>query len=221
MAGHFSHKTDRRASALRDLIIMLAVLSLVGLMLAFGGSYVDDVDLLLARIGADGGAVIVGLLVLNLAIGIYGWRRYRDTSRELVERVAAERRAYEAASTDPLTGFLNRSAFGKAAADLLANAQRRREAVAMLIIDIDGFKHVNEVHGHLTGDNLLRCTAECIQRLTPVGAITARLGGDEFAAAFVCDPKERPKVARIADALVERLGTPFNLAGVHTHVSFA
>jgi diguanylate cyclase (GGDEF)-like protein len=220
MAGFFTdRRTNRRTSALRDLVVMLVALSLIGIFLSFGGSHFQGVGPALTRLGADNSSVIVGLLLLNLAITIYGWRRYRDTSRELVDRIAAEQRAFEAASTDPLTGFLNRRAFGKAAAAMMASAQRHREALAILIIDIDGFKHVNEVHGHLTGDNLLRCTAEAVRQLSPPGALMARLGGDEFAAAFPYDAKDPARAARVADALVDRLGSPYNLAGVHIHVS--
>jgi len=220
MARFFSQKrTDRRASALKDLIVLLIALSLIGLILSFTGSYVDGVGATLTRFGADNSSVIVGLLLLNTALTIWGWRRYREAVRELVERTAAENHAFEASSIDPLTGFLNRRAFVQAAPDLIQSAQRRREALALLIVDLDGFKHVNEVHGHLTGDNLLRCTAETIERLLPKGGIAARLGGDEFALAFPFDPSQSAGVARTADALVERLGTPLNLAGVHTHVS--
>jgi diguanylate cyclase (GGDEF)-like protein len=208
-----------KPSALRDLLVLLVALSLLALFLSFGGRYVEGVGPMLARIGADNSSVIVGLLLLNLAITVYGWRRYRDTTRELIERTAAENRAYEAASTDPLTGFLNRRAFAQEAAELLAAAQRHREAVAMLVIDIDGFKHVNEVHGHLTGDNLLRCTAETLERVLPRDAVIARIGADEFAAAFISEGDEAAEVGRIADTIVDRLGSPFNLGGVHTHVS--
>jgi diguanylate cyclase (GGDEF)-like protein len=220
MAGFFSQKrTDRRSSALRDLIVLLVALSLLGAFLSFGGARVEGVGALLSRLGADNSSVIVGLLLLNLAITIYGWRRYRDTSRELIERAAAENRAFEAASTDPLTGFLNRRAFVQSAGELLVSSARRRTPVALLIVDIDGFKHVNEVHGHLTGDTLLRCAAEIISRLLPPGGLAARLGADDFAIAFAFDPAEAAEVGRMADALIDRLGSPFNLGGVHTHVS--
>ena len=203
MAGFFSQRrTDRRSSALQDLIVLLIALALLSLFLSFGGAHLQGVGTLLARIGADHSSIIVGLLLLNFAVTIYGWRRYRDTSRELVERTAAENRAFEAASTDPLTGFLNRRAFGEAATELLAAAARRRDPVALLIVDVDGFKHVNEVHGHLTGDNLLRCAAEIISRLLPPGGLAARLGADDFAIAFAFDATEAGDVGRVADRLI-------------------
>jgi predicted signal transduction protein with EAL and GGDEF domain len=75
------------------------------------------------------------------------------------------------------------------------------------------------VHGHLTGDNLLRTTAEVIQKALPNGSVAARLGGDEFAAAFIFDPDNLGSVDSIAGYIVDRLGKPFDLAGVHTHIS--
>ena len=220
MAALFSfRRTDRRSSALRDLVVMLIALSAVALFFALSGSQLDGIGRLLKRIGADNGEVIVGLLLLNLAASIYGWRRFRDTRHELAQRVAAEERAFEAASTDPLTGFLNRISFASAAANLVASAKRHRDCVAMLIIDIDGFRHINEFHGHVTGDTLLRRTAETIVHLAPADALTARLGGDEFAIIFPFESRERKEVEHFADALIERLSTPFNLGGVHIHVS--
>jgi diguanylate cyclase (GGDEF)-like protein len=220
MAGFFSQKrADRRPSARRDLVVLLVSLSLLALFLSFGGAHVDGFGAMLSRVGADNSSVVVGLLLLNIALTIWGWRRYRDAVRVLIERTAAENRAFEASSIDPLTGLFNRRAFAKAASELLQDAHRRREAAAMLIVDLDGFKHVNEVHGHVTGDNLLRCTAQAIERLLPKGGVAARLNGDEFALAFPFDSATSADVARVADALVDRIGTPLNLAGVHTHVS--
>jgi diguanylate cyclase (GGDEF)-like protein len=206
-------------TAVRDLLVMAVALSLLTIFLSFGGRHVQAISVLLDRVGNTNGTLVIGLLLLNVALTIYGWRRYRDTARELLERTAAEHRADETATRDPLTGFLNRRAFSQAAAHLLAGSTRRRESMAMLVVDIDGFKHVNEVHGHLTGDNLLRCAAGLITKTLPPGAVSARIGGDEFAAAFLFDAGEAAEVGRIADCLVERLGSPFNLAGVHTHVS--
>jgi diguanylate cyclase (GGDEF)-like protein len=219
MAGIFEHRRPERGStALRDLIAIAIALCGLLLFLSVNNHFVD-IGLQLAALGADNAAVIVGLLLLNVALTIYGWRRYRDAARELVERTAAEKRAQSLASTDPLTGFFNRRSFSSATDEFLAQAARRRRAVALLIVDLDGFKHVNEVHGHLTGDNLLRMTADVIQQALPKDAATARLGADEFAAAILFDPAAPAEVDRIAEAIVERMGKPFDLAGVHTHVS--
>jgi len=219
MASLFSPDKPKEGSgAARDIVALGVALTFLLLFLQLSDAYFV-LGRQLAEFGSHNGNIIVGLLLLNVALTIYGWRRYRDASREVVERTAAERRAQSLASTDPLTGFLNRRSYGNEAADLIAAAGRRKKAVAMLVVDIDGFKTVNDVHGHLTGDNLLRMAAEVIQKAMPRGSVTARLGGDEFAAAFVYDPSAPSEADRVADFIVDRLGKPFDLAGVHTHVS--
>jgi len=196
--------------------IAVAILLVGG---AVGNLYFDAARERIIRVGTDNGSIILCLLLLNVALTIYGWRKFRDAKREVKERTAAELRAQSLASTDPLTGFLNRRSLGAAVEELVAEAGRRNRAVAMLIIDLDGFKTVNDVHGHLTGDNLLRTAAEVVTKALPAGGIGARLGGDEFAAAFVFDPAAPREVEAVAEQMVVRLGKPFDLAGVHTHVS--
>jgi diguanylate cyclase (GGDEF)-like protein len=215
----FSHEKPKEGTgAARDIVALGVALTILLLFLRLSDRYVA-LGQQLAQFGSNNGNIIVGLLLLNLALTIYGWRRYRDASREVVERTAAERRAQSLASTDPLTGFLNRRSYAQEANNLIAAATKRRQSVAMLVIDIDSFKTVNDLHGHLTGDNLLRMAAEVIQKALPRASVVARLGGDEFAAAFVFDPSTPAEADRVADFIVDRLGKPFDLAGVHTHVS--
>jgi diguanylate cyclase (GGDEF)-like protein len=220
MAGLFSHQRPKEGTgAAKDIVALGVALTTLLLFLKINDSWVLELGRQLAELGSNNGNIIVGLLLLNVALTIYGWRRYRDAAREVVERTAAEKRAQSLASTDPLTGFLNRRSYAQETNDLVARAARRRQSVAMLVIDIDGFKTVNDLHGHLTGDNLLRMTAEAISKALPRESVTARLGGDEFAAAFAFDGAAPSEVDRIADFIVDRLGKPFDLAGVHTHVS--
>ncbi|MEA3041242.1 MAG: hypothetical protein QOC65_731 [Sphingomonadales bacterium] len=220
MASLFSHQQSQDGSgAARDIVALGVALATLLLFLKISDGYVLQLGQQLARLGSNNGNIIVGLLLLNVALTIYGWRRYRDAAREVVERTAAEKRANSLASTDPLTGFLNRRSYTQAANDLIARAAKRRQSVAMFVIDIDGFKTVNDLHGHLTGDNLLRTAADVIAKALPRDAVTARLGGDEFAAAFAFDSAAPSEVDRFADFIVDRLGKPFDLAGVHTHVS--
>ncbi|HYJ29504.1 MAG TPA: EAL domain-containing protein [Allosphingosinicella sp.] len=218
MAGVFSHERPKEGTgAARDIVVLGVALSTLLLFLQISDGRVLELGRQLAELGSNNGNITVGLLLLNVALTIYGWRRYRDAAREVVERTAAEKRANSLASTDPLTGFLNRRSYAQASTDLIAAAAKRRQSVAMLVIDLDSFKTVNELHGHLTGDNLLRTAADVIAKALPRDAVTARLGGDEFAAAFTFDaPAEAD---RVADYIVDRLGKPFDLAGVHTHGS--
>ncbi len=218
MASMFSR--DEKGRSGRDDFVIIGIAVVVLLILAaLGNGYFELARQQMERLGATNSRIITGLLLLNVALTIYGSRLYRDARHEVIERTAAEKRAQSLASTDPLTGFLNRRSLVEAVEEQLGAADKRRRAVAMLIIALDGFKTINDVHGHLTGDNLLRTTADVIRKALPQGAIAARLGGDEFAAAFLFDPDAPIGVDSIAHYIVDRLGKPFDLAGVHTHIS--
>src|SRR5205085_7393408 len=89
------------------------------------------------------------------ALLIFGWRRYTDLQREVGERRKAEALAQELAHTDPLTGCLNRRSGEPAIEALCAEAAARNREVAVLLVDIDKFKQVNDLNGHGTGDAVL------------------------------------------------------------------
>jgi len=84
------------------------------------------------------------------------------------------------ADRDPLTDLLNRSAFERELERELSLASRYRTPCAMLVLDVDNLKSVNDVHGHLAGDALLRAVAEALQKRLRQTDIAGRLGGDEF-----------------------------------------
>lgn len=84
------------------------------------------------------------------------------------------------ADTDPLTGLLNRSGFVAAANREHALAQRTGSPLTIAVLDLDGFKQVNDLHGHGVGDRLLVDLARCWRERLRVGDILARHGGDEF-----------------------------------------
>ncbi|HEX8533041.1 MAG TPA: EAL domain-containing protein [Allosphingosinicella sp.] len=219
MASMFSNKgieTDQ--SGQDDFVIIGIAVGTLLVLAAVGNYYFNTLRDKLLHLSSHNSSLVISLLLLNVALTIYGARKWRDAKREVIERTAAEKRAQSLASTDPLTGFLNRRAFGEAVEELLAGSKKGR-SVAMLIVDLDGFKTINDVHGHLTGDNLLRTTAQVIAKALPKGAVSARLGGDEFAAAFPFDTDAAASVDSVAEQIVARLGRPFELAGVHIHVS--
>lgn len=98
---------------------------------------------------------------------------------ERIERLVAELRL--AASTDPLTGLLNRRAFGERIGQELRRARRTGEAFATLLIDVDDFKEINDRGGHEAGDNALVELAAVLGRELREVDTAARIGGDEFA----------------------------------------
>src|SRR3546814_8160123 len=107
MASMFSReRQDRRDNA--DFVIIGIAVSALLILAAFGNYYLEALKEHLLRLGADNSGLVIGLLLLNVVLTIYGVRRYSDVRREVIERTAAERRAQTLASTDPLTGFFNR-----------------------------------------------------------------------------------------------------------------
>lgn len=196
-------------------IIVAAILMFVGTGSQIMSSTVD------ALTGVGGGAdrTLTIALLLNIALIMFGWRRYRDLSNEIVERTMAEQRAQQLASRDPLTGFLNRRALSEDGTALLSRTLKRQKTLAVLMLDLDHFKNVNDVHGHAIGDALLKSVADEVAAIIPPSSMSARLGGDEFACAFAYDAANPEVVERIAQAIVGRLGQPFDASGTFVHIS--
>ncbi|WBB51828.1 bifunctional diguanylate cyclase/phosphodiesterase [Verrucosispora sp. WMMA2044] len=142
------------------------------------------------------------------------------THREL--RLVTARSSYEAVH-DPLTGLANRAAMlGKG--DQALRQLAHDHPVALLLLDIDQFKEVNDTLGHAAGDQLLRLTANRLGALARSGDLLARLGGDEFALLLSSVPVVGDRAAPMAYALrqardiAERLAAPTEVAGVRMSV---
>lgn len=131
-------------------------------------------------------------------------------AREIIA-LQAERIAHleSLATTDELTGLLNRRGFNERFAGVLS-ATKRDESLggALVMIDLDGFKAINDTHGHLAGDAYLRRVARLLSSLVRDEDVTARLGGDEFAILLTGCAAETgaARAAEIADkARAERM----------------
>ena len=206
-------------SARRDLVAGGVTIAAIVIFVGTGSSSLASAMRALNGIDAGGDRMLLIALLLNIALILFGWRRYRELTAAVAERADAEQRAQALASRDPLTGFLNRRALIGETSAMLVQAERRHKAVALLSIDLDQFKNVNDVHGHLAGDAVLRAVAEAIARALPPSALTARLDGDEFAAALLFDPANPGMVDAITDYVVGQLAKPFYVEGVHAHIS--
>jgi len=91
-----------------------------------------------------------------------------------------QRNLLERASFDALTKLPNRSEFERRAADILVNAERAESGAALLLFDLNGFKQVNDTHGHHAGDEVLRVVGSRLRKAVRDGDVVARWGGDEF-----------------------------------------
>lgn len=149
--------------------------------------------------------IAVTALILNIALIIFGWRRYAELHREIAHHKNAEEQAKTLAVTDPLTGCLNRRAIGEATASLIAQATRRDMTVAYLMLDLDNFKNINDIQGHHAGDKVLVEVAQRLKATMPPNSHVARLGGDEFACTFIFDADFPETVQRVAEDLIEQV----------------
>lgn len=162
---------------------------------------------------------LVIALFLNLALVLLAWRKHRDLAVEAQGRGDAEERATLLASHDALTGLLNRRTLVEEASALIAAAPQRRQAIALLVIDLDRFKTVNDTYGHAVGDALLVAVAAVLRAELPPTALKARIGADEFACAIPFDPSRPGMVELIADRLVSALAQPLDLPDQRLHIS--
>ncbi|CAL9677499.1 hypothetical protein SUDANB1_08176 [Streptomyces sp. enrichment culture] len=141
-------------------------------------------------------------------------------SRDVTKRVELQAQLEHLAFHDTLTGLPNRALF----ADRVAHALRKRTAStappAVLFVDLDGFKAVNDSNGHAAGDALLRLAARRLKGCVRAGDTVARLGGDEFAALLEDEVKTSPSTVReVAERLLSALSEPYRINTTHAVVS--
>lgn len=198
----------------KDVIVLGVSLAAIVLFVGTGGSVMTQFVLWMQGAGLPPDRLLTNALVLNIALIIFGWRRYKDLTEEVGERSRAEAQARTLAETDPLTGCLNRRSFGSAADTLRYERALHGEQVAVVMIDLDNFKRLNDCNGHAAGDAVLRETARRIQALLPAQSLIARLGGDEFACAIAFDPLRPEAIDRICAQLIETISVPVEADGL-------
>ncbi|WP_457106946.1 diguanylate cyclase domain-containing protein [Methylobacterium sp. P5_C11] len=131
------------------------------------------------------------------------------TFTDITKRKAAEAEVARLARHDVLTGLPNRALFHETLERSLADLIQRGGACAILYLDLDGFKSVNDSLGHQAGDELLRRVAAGLRAISGEGAV-ARLGGDEFA---VLSAGGSAEAGVLAERLIALFGSPFSVAG--------
>ncbi|HET9335337.1 MAG TPA: EAL domain-containing protein [Sphingomicrobium sp.] len=149
--------------------------------------------------------------LLNIAIILFGWRRANDLTQILSALKAAEQEALDTAYTDHTTGLPNRRAMLRE----LERLSREGGKGTLILLDLDHFKKVNDLYGHLTGDHLLKSAGDAIVECLPPASFAARLGGDEFAVLI----PDRESAEGTARRMVVALGSPISLGSVTAHVS--
>ncbi|HZC87410.1 MAG TPA: EAL domain-containing protein, partial [Steroidobacteraceae bacterium] len=135
-------------------------------------------------------------------------------ARNITDRKRAERRIRYLARYDALTKIPNRMQFHHVLQQTIARALRSGQVVAVLYLDMDRFKEVNDTFGHGAGDRVLEVLAERLTRAVPRETVVGRLAGDEFALfveALPADTDNRGPIAQLARALLTEVSRPFQL----------
>jgi diguanylate cyclase (GGDEF)-like protein/PAS domain S-box-containing protein len=135
--------------------------------------------------------------------------------RDLSERNDYEQQVQHLAYFDPLTGLPNRASFSRSLASALERAGKQGGQLALLMIDLDRFKTINDALGHCAGDRLLQEMAHRLRRVLPANAAVARAGGDEFVV-LVEDPTD---LERLAKDILQALVSEFPLDGQAVYIT--
>ena len=144
------------------------------------------------------------------ADGVFGG--YRGIGRDVTEIALARERIASLAYNDALTGLANRTSLGPSLEQAIERTRRHRSKLAGVFIDLDGFKQVNDVHGHAAGDAFLVEVARRLRRVLRASDVVARLGGDEF---FVVleQMQDTAAVERVVSKLASEMLRPYDLFG--------
>ena len=171
-----------------------------------------------ALLGADGTEIPVSQ-VITAHKGPNGTIRFFSTiARDIRDRKAYEERLQYFANYDPLTGLPNRSLLGDRALQGIAHAKRAGRPTALLVMNLDRFKLVNESYSHGAGDTLLRMVADRLRGAVREGDTVARLGADAFAV-LATDLARADDVSAVARKIREAMHAPFWLEARDLHVT--
>jgi diguanylate cyclase (GGDEF)-like protein len=161
----------------------------------------------------DSASTLKVAFLLNIAIILFGWRRSKDLKDALDAFELAERVAERNANTDPTTGLANRRELMRSLGDAMA----ARAGGIFLVLDLDHFKRINDLHGHLAGDKVLLRVAETLRETSPAAACCARTGGDEFAVLLPsCDDAA---ATEMAEHIQQILAAPVLIEGAQVQAT--
>jgi len=145
-------------------------------------------------------------------------QHYVAVVSDITARKADRQRLQHLATHDPLTGLVTRSEFERRCAEAITRAAHERGAVAVLFVDLDAFKVVNDSYSHAIGDALLMRVAERIRAQLAPHDVAGRIGGDEFTV-LLADLRSREEALLVAEAMLAALARPFDLGDYELFVS--
>jgi diguanylate cyclase (GGDEF)-like protein/PAS domain S-box-containing protein len=175
-------------------------------------------DFVLARRTSDGRITYVSHSGKPVFDGKGNFRGYRGVARDITARVEAEEELARMAHYDALTGLPNRALLQGRLKRAMARADRGQTLLAVMFLDLDQFKEINDSLGHAVGDAVLKETALRLERSLRATDTVARLGGDEFTI-LLEDVRSVEEISRIADKLLRAISARADVAGHEMHLS--
>lgn len=143
---------------------------------------------------------------------------YVSIFMDITKRKEAEEHINRMANFDALTGLANRNLLNDRLSQALLNAHRKGSKVAVMFLDLDNFKNINDGHGHSAGDALLKIVAKRLLECIREGDTVARQGGDEFIL-LLPDVDGTQGVTKVAEKILNSVASPYSIAGHEMHVS--
>lgn len=203
-SGVTDHDGEGRLAAsfwLAEAVALCAIL-----IFAVAGSLLIPSVLGLAGAGRGDNQQLSTMLILSIALIFIAWRRAKDLRAAHQEQIAAKERENRLAYRDEVSGLYNRRYLKEKLFPPGINVP-----VSLALLDLDGFKKINDLYGHATGDALLLQVANRIVEVCGNEEIAFRLGGDEFAVCLQGTAADVENTSRIAASLIEALNRPFSI----------
>lgn len=162
----------------------------------------------LYKSGVKGESIVIG----NITAQLRATALANSLSQANADIMLANERLEVLANGDPLTGLANRAAFNASLTEGIDNARSRKEQLALLILDLDRFKTINDTFGHSAGDDLLYQASGRLREAVAGRGVIARLGGDEFAI-IIGGPQAGDEARSLAETILARGREPFVIQG--------
>lgn len=153
-----------------------------------------------------------------IALFVFIWRRWKELNAEIERCRHLEKELEHRATRDPLTELPNRTLLVDRLEHALERAARSKERVAVLFLDLDGFKEINDSFGHQAGDRLLKKVANRLQGCMRSADTVSRFGGDEFVI-LIEQMKDMNEVSQTAERILNTLTKPIDLGGREVSIS--
>ena len=164
--------------------------------------------------------IMAEVLISKINVFISLYQKNAQLIQEISRRKAVEKELVKMARFDALTGLSNRYMFTDQLNQAVHSAQRTKTPVAVLFIDLDHFKTVNDTYGHDVGDALLKSVSQRLQQSVRASDLVARLGGDEFAV-IAQGFDNSQNLATLADKIIQTLTPVHQLNGHNIHATLS